>query len=269
MKKNILIVSFLVFTLNFANGQNWKKIDLKINLEEDKIGFLESLIIQLHCQNKKLNKLKVHHPGSYGRIIWEFRHEDSTKWLKTGTNIDMIPEPSYKFKFKRKQPISMTLISATFYNFLQTNNLSFGKHYLRATYFPINTKRYFEEATKKCKKCVQTVVPFYIIPYEGIEKKARDYLLTLDEPDFMYNLYQFGKNPTSEAEKFIKKFPNSKFRAWAEYLGISYNFEAKKMETIEKYEALYRRVKNPYLKKLIDSDLDRLYYPRVRQKKRN
>lgn len=238
-----------------------RQIEVKIKAYEDKVGFLDILILQAELINLS-NQIK---PIYDSQESWlEIRKVESKEWqyilslnpLVGGYSVSephtIYFEPNSVLKFN---------IGASFYTnelnekgVLKWKGREPGKYEIRLAY-KLSSDEDGQEVI------YSNIVNFAIFKYNGIDAAASKYLLQLPVPHFLQDAYRFGSNYALNSNRMnvkevskqlISKYPKSRFAIWAKLYLIE--MEAYKMfdepvdkATIEKKVLEFEKDKNPFI----------------------
>jgi hypothetical protein len=196
-------------------------------------------------------------------ISYEIRSDKENKekgWMKLFEPRSHLPEGAFPIELLGNDsistefysiPISAQLIGQSY----RYNPLPAGKYKIRAVYYP------FDRSNHK-NAVYSNEFSFSIADYQGEDKEAYEWLLTLPFPHFIYETAYCGfekwgfisslliSRNNEYAEELLRKFPDSKFSGWAKlHLAYCYRFgivtgDANKpiVKDVEKAESLAKEV---------------------------
>lgn len=252
MRNIILLILVFVF-INPGRSQSWEDIFLDIELFSHDLGYLDPLFVNIVFENKGNRKVKNINTLDGGLMI-SYKPVNAKKWESLKFTNFHSPYHSYKFDIQPnsslKKDYFLLLPVLSDYSFfpgadsiMQKNKGLYekvpgvcfkpGKYQLKITYFPFNNsknKYSFKNEDGTCKKCFEKILFFEVGAYKKVEDiAAYKWLLTLDEPNFIYlidpiTMYDFPSSFDPGVKIYLRelliRFPNSIFAPYAAYKSL-------------------------------------------------
>lgn len=217
----------------YVQSQTLNSLDVNLFFEEDTMQLIDPWKFRLEISNKGASVVRIYPVSIYrgrrseiGFVSLEVKQDSATDWIRTNCIINTHSENGYpsanpSFGLQPKE----TFRSMDFHCPSPTNLLRTGILYARIVYAPYgvgDTTRIYSPPLK-----------LTILPYEGVDMSAYNYLKKLPNPNFiLYPLVEVLHIDTSDivhAEYLIKNFSKSSLSDYARlyltsmYIAKAYN----------------------------------------------
>ena len=231
----INLVSFIVFLILFTflakKSLAQKGIEFTLKLSKNEIGLLDPICYEIVIKNTKRKDVKVNRPwmsNGTKKIHLMYKAVDSLEWKHMVTSYGdtegiTVGKNKDNIIIEAKNSISHEFGCLPYY--VPTNYYLFeeGNTYdIRAVY---------TNPIKRKKEIYSNISRMKVVPYTGIEEKAKNWLIEKsDIPPFMYLLvydnwgignFEKRRQIYSTSKRFIKLFPDTEFTPWVK-LYLSY-----------------------------------------------
>ncbi len=276
IKISVIITILLITYVTDSYTQSNSHLLLSVRIRYNQIGQIDPLRFQaiiMNTEDRDLNTL-----GHWPVISVEYRGAGTTEWKP-------LVIPYLKIYALTGSPSSLSLRAGEAklidFSVLHDSDLpyrekgiiyyfnKYGEYTLRAKY------RIGKEDVIFSNEAV-----FRIVPYEGPDAAAYEWLKDKYVPHFMYEMSLVHESPKvytdKDALELIEKFPESKFAVWAKlYLGKCYTYsfcrnkERKKIYDPEKAAEFARELadsEDPDIQKEVDNIFEKINLKRPPEK---